>query len=435
VTRVISRLLPCLALGLVPCTLWAALVTDPETPVPVVAARATPAAEKTRLGHEALGRGEYAKAEGLFLEAAALEPASPLPLLGLAESARIKGDEAGVKQRLNEALKVAPHDPQTLSAWGRWHFANRQYAKAEEYWKAALAADPRDTRTLVDLGDLAFEVRQRPADAVEFYRRALAVDPRLAGAHHALGMSLWRLGKPAEAVPEFEEAARLSPKNPLPLHALGRIHAEAGRADQAMAAFDRALAAQDTYYPARLDKADLLADAGKVDLALAEVQTVLRSQPKLAGAHVKAGMLLQRLGRDTDAMAAYQSALKIDPKLGVALNNLAWIASERTDVPDRGLHWAQAAVALDGNAPRYQGTLGWVLYKLGETAKALAVLEPLAKGRGKSLPETHYMLGVVYADSGSNKKAAAALREALRLDPAFGSAGDATARLRRLEGG
>jgi cytochrome c-type biogenesis protein CcmH/NrfG len=96
---------------------------------------------------------------------------------------------------------------------------------------------------------------------------------------------------------------------------------------------------------------------------------------------------------------------------------------------------AQAAVDLDREEPRFQGTLGWVLHKRGETAKALAILEPLVQGKGKSLADTHYLLGVVYTESGNNKKAAASLNEALRLDPKFSNAAEATARLRKLEGG
>jgi tetratricopeptide (TPR) repeat protein len=282
---------------------------------------------------------------------------------------------------------------------------------------------------------MAFEVERRPADAAAYYRRALAVDPQLAGAHHALGMSLWQLNDLKAAAAEFEEAARLSPNNPLPLHALGRLHAAAGRPDQAMAAFDRALAQQAGYYPARLDKADLLSAAGKLDQALAEVNVVLSSQPRLATAHLKAGMLLQGLGRAPDAMSAYQAALKIDPKLPIALNNLAWLAAERKDVPDRGLNWAQQAVALDRAEPRFVGTLAWVHHKRGETAKALALLEPLVQGPAKSLPESHYLLGIVYADDGNAKKAAEAFRQALRLNPSFQNAADAKARLQALSAG
>jgi len=426
----------CMSAGLLPALVWAAPVVsgpNPNAPSAGPTAPESALSNRLRLGHEALARRDYPQARALFREAAAQVPASPLPHLGLAELARVTGDEAATRQALGNALKVAPRDAKTLFAWGSWHSAKGEFDKAAEFWNASLSVDPAQPQTLVELGGLALEVRKRPAEAAALFKRALAINPQLGGARYALGMTLWQLSKPDEAIAEFEEAARLSPKNPLPLHSLGRVHAQAGRAELAMVAFEKAIVAEPAYYPARLSKADLLGAAGKFDLALVETRGVLASQPKLPEAHQKAGMLLQSLGRVPEAMAAYQEALKFDPNLAFALNNLASLAVQRKDVPDHGLAWAQNAVALQPQNPLFQGTLAWVLHKSGETAKALAVIEPVVKGQGRKTPESHYVLGAIYADSGDKQRASAALREALRLNPGFSGAADATQRLRKLQ--
>ena len=416
-------------------TLAAPILSGPGLLQPAPSQKATPFSEKMREGHQALAARSHKRAEASFRGAMALDPASPLPWLGLAESARIQGDRAAAEAGLAGAARVAPRDPHTLLAQGRWHYAMGAFDKAEAVWKSVLEVDPRNDSALIDLGGLALDVKRQPAEAADFYRRALAVDPTLGGAHHALGMSLWQLNQPTEAIAEFEKAAKLSPKNPLPVHAIGQVHAQMRQADLAIAAFDRAIGMQPAYYAARVDKSDLLASMGQAAPALAELELALRDQPKLPDVHVKAGMLQQQLGRDDAAMSSYKKAIALDPKQAVALNNLAWLASGRGDVPDRGLRWAQDAVALNDADPRFKGTLAWVLHKRGESAKALKILEPLVQGPAKDLPDSRYLLALIYTDRGERKKAADELQAALRINPSFSAAADAKARLAKLQAG
>lgn len=426
---------------------WAAMTAvvavfaaTPATSAPVVDAfsgltsvpSGGPLAEKLRAGHDALAQRAYAKADALFNQAASIDRSSPLPWLALAESARVRGDGSGVQRWLTKAREVAPTDAGAMTAMARWHFAHREFSKAESLWRGAVAADPKAAAALVDLGDLHFNVYDRPEAAGEFYRRALAIDPELAGAHYALGAALMRGKQPDAALKEFNEAARLSANNPLPLHAIGELHAAQGRTDEALMAFDLTLKVQAGYFPARLAKGDVLLASGRPEQALAEYREVARAQPKVALAHLKAGMALQQLSRPNDAFAAYQAAIQADAKQSLALNNLAWLAADRSDVPDRGLAWAERAVALNAGEPRFHGTLAWVHFKRGDAAKAIALLENLVAGSARTLADTHYLLGVVQAERGDPKKAAIALNEALRLNPKFGMAADAKARLRKL---
>lgn len=402
---------------------------------PQIESATAPAAslEKQRDAYDALSRREFEKAKALFREAAALEPGSPHPWLGLAEVARTTGDEAGVEQFLQEAITRAPLDPKVLAAQGKWHYAYGDYDKAEEYWRTALKYDPQQARTLVDLGGLMLDVRREPDQAVKLFEQAIVIEPERASFHYALGMALWQASGAEAAVVEFEEAARLEPENPLPLYNLGLARAQVGQTAEALAAFDAALSAEDSYYPSRLAKADLLARDGDPEAALAEVNILLRSHPTLPAALLKVGLFEQMRGHVAEAMTAYQETLKYDPENLVALNNLAGLAAESPAVADRGLKWAQQAVTLAPDEPRYKDTLAWVLHKRGESAKALALLESQVQGPARSLPDSHYLLGVIYGDLGENAKSIAALREALRLGGDFANVADAAERLRTLE--
>lgn len=392
-----------------------------------------PATQKLRQGYEALARRDHTTANALFREAVRLSPHSPLPLLALAETARVRNEGDLVEKWLGEALRVAPKDSTTLSAWGSWHYARGDYQKAESFKKAATAADPKATGPLVDLGDLYFNVLGEPEQAADFYRRALAINPDLGGAHYALGMTLQSGAKLDAAIAEFKASARLSPENPLPLQALARALAQKGDSAGALATLDQLLKMQPAYAPALVDKGDVLFSQGRTDAALVEYSAAVRANPRVALVHMKLGMTQQALNRAVEAITSYKTAIRLDPKQAIALNNLAWLSAERADIADRGLAWAKQAVALNGAEPRFQGTLAWVYFKRGETANALRILEPLVASAGKGLPESHYLLGLVYAETGVRAKAVPALREALRLNPAFSQATDAKARLLRLE--
>jgi len=383
-------------------------------------------------GRLAIAKRDFARADALFKEAIAMDRKSPLPLLSLAESARVRNDPTAARQWLTEALKVAPQHPPTLRAWALWHYSAAEYVKAVEFWQAALRADPRFAGVLVDLGDYHFNVLDKPEIARNYYQRALDIDPNLAGAQYALGMALVRAGDEDGALKRFTESARLSPANALPLVAMGQVYARKNDSVRALALYDQALVAQPGYYPARLEKADLWMASGKTQLALDEYRSVAKLYPKVVAAHVGVGVAAQSLEQPKVALASYQAALALQPDHLQSLNNAAWLASENGGVADGGLAWARKAASLAPNEALVQGTLGWVLHKRGDTDQAIQHLDRLIKGVGRKQAESHYLLGRVLADNGETQRAMTELKEALGLNPSFGQAADATARLQKL---
>lgn len=399
-------------------------------------AKETPFGEKLRAGHEALRKLDYPRAEALFNEAAQINPQSPLPALGHAESARIRNLPDDVRKWLKQALDIAPKSADALTAWGRWQYAQKNYPEAEKAWKAAIAADARAAIPLVDLGDLNYNVRHNIDVAADFYRRALQINPKLGGAHYALG-TIWLDKKaPDKAIGEFEESARLSPGNPLPQHGLGRAYQMQQSYKAAHAAYDRALAASADYYPARLAKGDVFLAQGEARQAVGEYQAVARAQPKLYDAQLKLGMAQQQAGQLREAQAAYQAAVRLNPDLPLPYNNMAWMAAtDPANKPsDAVLEWARKAVALAPKVADFQDTLGWVHFKRGEAAEAVKVLEKVSRAEGRQSAGIHYHLGSAYATAGRARDAVTAFKTALKLDPNFAEAGDARAQLAKLEG-
>jgi tetratricopeptide (TPR) repeat protein len=391
----------------------------------------TPAAQQHQQGLGALAADELAKAEVAFKEAARLEPKSFAPLLGLADVALKRGNPKEAESWLQKARELAPQSPVVHTAWGRYFFSQKQYAKAEAAFKQAIAAAPGMFAPRVDLADLYMTGLSKPSEAVAAYRSALALEPNHAGAHHGLGMALAASGKPDEAIAEFEKAAQLAPSNPLPLQALGRLYLARGELDRALSAFDRALKVQPDLIPARVDRADILAMKGNASQAIAEYQAAANAAPRYAPAHLKLGMVYQQQQRWQEAETAYLAAIESEPRLAVAYNNLAWMSAERRTKLDEALKWAHKAVELAPQSPDMQDTLAWVYRARGRLDQAATTLEHAAKLPPKRA-QVHYHLGVVYAEQGKPEKAVAALKAALAISPAFPDADAAKALLRKL---
>ena len=79
-----------------------------------------------------------------------------------------------------------------------------------------------------------------PLVALRQAERALKQDPGAAGAAHARGLALRRLGRLTAAVDALEEATALDPENPWPWFDLGRTALDDGQNARAVKAFSRA---------------------------------------------------------------------------------------------------------------------------------------------------------------------------------------------------
>jgi Tfp pilus assembly protein PilF len=129
------------------------------------------------------------------------------------------------------------------------------------------------------------------------------------------------------------------------------------------------------------------------DRGLADIQEAERLDP-LHGRRIRAtqaNVLAQRASQRRDRAAAllgFRKAVDLDPELTLAHNNLAWLLVTRPqddgDAAEAVRH-ARRAVELAGDESNYLNTLGIALYRNGQFAEALPVLnKSLASGQGRS---------------------------------------------------
>ncbi len=124
--------------------------------------------------------------------------------------------------------------------------------------------------------------------------------------------------------------------------------------------------------------------------------------------------LYEATGNLDAARKYYEQALAIDPSSAGAANNLAFLYVKQGSNLDVALGLAQKAKQLMPEINPITDTLGWVLYKKGDYASALPLLQECVEKEPTS-PGYRYHLGMVLAAVGQKEQARDQLESALRL--------------------
>ena len=449
---------------------------DPDAAVRTLDDLARLAPEDAAAGHRELGRREMeagapGRAEGHLLRAAALDPGDP-------ESRRLLAGAYEALRRISQArdaqlavLRLEPDDPEAALALGRYALREDDVDGAREWFRRHVrdSPDPADAQVrcafewldddraeeavkaaragLTDVGPdprlrlaegLGLLTLRRHAEAV----RALELVPPAAGeiwipARASLAEALSRSGRHAEAERALEPAVAARPADTRVLVTRARIRVRAGRAAEAAAGLRTALTGRDRNAPGRdvpeltAALADALVSAGKPDEALSVVRDALASRPRDAALGYGLGAILDRTGRQDEAVAQMRALLVLDPDNAEAMNFIAYQWAERGIRLDEAERLVRRALELAPRAGHVQDTLGWVLYRKGDPAGAVAAFE---RSLALSGPEPTVLehLGDALAAQGRKVEATRAWRRAL-TEPGDGDPGEEVRRRAALE--
>jgi Flp pilus assembly protein TadD len=164
------------------------------------------------------------------IEAARVLAGVPAPLWQAADRAALADGLAEYRA----AQHVQDDRPEAHLDLGLLDVAVGELDRARREYDTALRLDPRFVPAVVNLADLD-RAEGRDAEAEVRLRRALASEPDEASLHHALGLTLVRLGQRDTALAELERAAELAPGDARYAYVLGVALHDAGQSDRALA--------------------------------------------------------------------------------------------------------------------------------------------------------------------------------------------------------
>ncbi len=169
-------------------------------------------------------------------------------------------------------LRYTADRPEARTALGTFWARLGSFDDAQAAFAQAIALDPHHVPAYLNAAD-ALRVQGRDADARLMLERGLAQVPQSAALHHALGLTLVRLGQSKEALRELERAAQLGADEPRYAYVYAVALNSTGKPADALRVLERSTARWPADRDLLLALATMQRDAGKMEAARETVAT------------------------------------------------------------------------------------------------------------------------------------------------------------------
>jgi len=261
-----------------------------------------------------LDRGRITEARRCYLDAGR---ATSDPRL-LAEIYWKLGDKHKANDLFRAAVAAQPKDAERRVAWGRLFLEAYQKDEAAKLFKEALELDPRSAEA--HLGAALVASGSFESAAVEQAKKALEINPKLSEAHTLLA-SLALEEDDAKAAGEHLGRALEGGGSPLQAYALkGAIDLLSGKNDSEWTA--KALAHNPRYGEAWATPAHFFVITRRYRQAVDLYRRAIEIHPELWEAHAQLGVNLWRLGDEAGARRHLELAYSGDRFSAVTVNSL-----------------------------------------------------------------------------------------------------------------
>lgn len=353
---------------------------------------------------------------------------------------------------LNEA-HVAASDPTLPFALARVYLVENDLTQANAALDRAIALQPGSAKPVELAGVMLLQAKQYNA-ALSRFEQATTLKPNDAAYWLNTARAQMGLNQPLAARGALEKASQLRPGW---LPAVSALTVLDLRDHNGQAALERlnALLAKNPNDPGVLAlKADVELVGGDLKAAQADYEDAQRIRPsadvaaKLFQVALSAHSshpqkpLEEWLAKEPNdvgirdvlgnyyltarhlpaAAKAFQEVLRLSPDNLVALNNLAWLDSQLGNPDAQKL--AERAYRIAPQAPSVEDTLGWILARKHDTARALPLLAEAARA-SQGDPEIQYHYAYALVAAGKRAEARQILTKLLATPSKFESRNDA----------
>lgn len=251
--------------------------------------------------------------------------------------------------------------------------------------------------------------------AEDHYRRALQADPRNADGYHLLGLIGLQTGQSELAAELIETAVALAPDEPVYHCNLATARYLCHRREEAEAAYRAALERHPDYPDAHANLGTLLKEQGRYEEARQHLERAVVLRPGDAGPFAKLAEVLIRLDRHADAEEFARAAANLAPEAPDTCAALSR-ALRLLGRPRQAIQWGECARQAQPNEPQHciHLALDYLVAGLRDRAEEQArrALELAPQD-----PEAHATLANVLLAGGDWDEALASADRALELAP------------------
>jgi tetratricopeptide (TPR) repeat protein len=378
-----------------------------------------------------LANGEPALAEETMRRAVDANPKDPAARLDLAELLAQLGKPEQAKPVIEELVKQQPNNVQALDIQFKIAVATKDLLTAKAAADALVASQPKSGLGYFYQGVVA-ETDKRPDDALRLYSQSFELQPQTSQPLEAIVRVLVAQKRTPEAQKRLDEIMVRYPAMPLAANIKGEVLLSSQHAADAAAVFKIAIERDPTWsIPYRNLAIAQLAEHNS-DAAIAALQAGIAKVSNMEELETQLALLYERLGKPDDAEQVYEAALRRDPKSDLASNNLAMLlVTYKKDAASLDRAKQLSARFASSSNPSFLDTYGWVLYKRGEAAAAVSVLQT-ALAKTADSPISLYHLGMAEVLSGQPDAARDNLTRSLQSGKRFFGMDEAKAALDKL---
>jgi tetratricopeptide (TPR) repeat protein len=378
-----------------------------------------------------LANGEPALAEETMRRAVDANPKDAGARLDLAQLLAQLGKPEQAKPVIDELVKQHPDNVTALETQFKVAAATKDNASAKSSADALVALQPKLALGYFYQGAVA-ESDKRPEDAMHLYSKALEVQPEAAEPLQALVRLLVASNRAPEALKRLDEVIARFPALPLAANLKGEALLATQHPADAERAFKTAIERAPNWWipyqglsTAESTQGNSVGAMATLQSGISKVQDPNSLQLELAG-------LYERSGKPEDAIRIYEAALRKDPRSDLVANNLAMLLTTyRKDQPSLDRAKELSARFATSTNMAFLDTYGWVLYKRGESAAAVAALQT-ASAKIPDSPVLLYHLGMAQASAGQADAARDSLSRSLKSGKNFSGMDEAKATLEKL---
>lgn len=297
-------------------------------------------------------------------------------------------DVAGATRMLEKVFQYGAGYEDSCELLGKCYSLLGRTRKAAEVFEALLKRCPGNSHYALMLGEV-YEQQHDTARALEVYRQAMKGAPPDSLAVLRLA-NLEMMLEPAKGIQTLEQGVKTFPDD-FRLHVfLALSYMSAMRSEDAVRQFDCV--------------------AGLLERDPAASKMI---QPLF---YFWFGQACERAGRLEEAERHIRKYLEANPQSGEALNYLAYMWAEQGRNLDEALSYVTQALKQEPDNGAYLDTLGWIRYKKGDYAAALAPITQALKLEGESATILDH-LGDTWLALKEPRKAVSCWLRSLRQEP------------------
>lgn len=378
-----------------------------------------------------LANGEPAIAEETLRRALEGHPKDPELRLDLAQLLAQLGKSDQSKAVLVDLVKDQPNNFQALDPLFRVSVAAKDYDTARSAAEAMVAIQPKSPIGFMYEGILA-EQAKKIDEALRLYVQAQTLQPDALEPLQAQIRLLASLKRIPDAMKRLDDVTAQDPKNAFAPNIKGEVFLSQKDFPSAEEAFKVAIARAPAWFVpyrglAAAQFASKDSDAGLATLRSAESAV---NQPDQVG--IEIASYYERAGKPEEAMKEYDDIVQRNPQSDVAANNLAMLlVTYGKDAASLDRAKSLTSRFADSANPSYLDTYGWVLFKHGDAAASVPVLQRVATV-APDQPVVLYHLGMAQSQSGHTAQALDNLTRAVNSGTKFSGLDEARATLDKL---